>query len=161
MSLPITARCLLSPLLHSPLPTYPSPSNLKFLRPFSTSLPKSIPVTLASDSYPPPLPSSSSSSTAGIEGNKGPLIILHGLYGSKQNWRSLSKTLAKNLNREVIAVVSSFPSFLPSPPPPFFPSFTNVAYTCYCGEKSIGSKESWNESTFKWYKLFRIIRRCK
>jgi abhydrolase domain-containing protein 11 len=33
-----------------------------------------------------------------------PLIILHGLFGSKQNWRSLGKSLAQKLESEVIAV---------------------------------------------------------
>ncbi|KAJ3105939.1 hypothetical protein HDU97_007285 [Phlyctochytrium planicorne] len=33
-----------------------------------------------------------------------PLVILHGLFGSKQNWRSLSKALAQRLESRVIAV---------------------------------------------------------
>lgn len=104
MSLTTTARRLPS-FLHS------SPSSSSFPRTFSTSQPKFIPVTLAFDSYPPPSPPSSSN---GEEGSKGPLIILHGLYGSKQNWRSLSKSLAKNLiNREVLALVRPLPFFLP------------------------------------------------
>ncbi|KAI8819598.1 Alpha/Beta hydrolase protein [Fimicolochytrium jonesii] len=33
-----------------------------------------------------------------------PLVILHGLFGSKQNWRSLSKALASKLGTDVIPV---------------------------------------------------------
>ena len=33
-----------------------------------------------------------------------PLIIMHGLFGSKQNWRSLSKHLAAKMGRPVVAV---------------------------------------------------------
>ncbi|THG99885.1 hypothetical protein EW145_g7176 [Phellinidium pouzarii] len=33
---------------------------------------------------------------------KGPLIICHGLFGSKRNWQSLGKVLAKELKRSVI-----------------------------------------------------------
>ncbi|PVU99775.1 hypothetical protein BB559_000423 [Furculomyces boomerangus] len=33
-----------------------------------------------------------------------PVIMLHGLYGSKQNWRSLSKRISNNLNRDVYAI---------------------------------------------------------
>jgi len=40
----------------------------------------------------------------GITPARGPLLILHGLFGSKQNWRSLSKSLAHKLNREVYAL---------------------------------------------------------
>ncbi|KAG9089218.1 hypothetical protein FS749_001524 [Ceratobasidium sp. UAMH 11750] len=33
-----------------------------------------------------------------------PMLIVHGLYGSKQNWRSLSKAFARNLGRPVYTV---------------------------------------------------------
>ncbi|GAO45883.1 hypothetical protein G7K_0129-t1 [Saitoella complicata NRRL Y-17804] len=33
-----------------------------------------------------------------------PLIIMHGLFGSKQNWRSLSKAFARDLNRQVFCL---------------------------------------------------------
>ncbi|KAJ3210353.1 hypothetical protein HDU67_005386 [Dinochytrium kinnereticum] len=33
-----------------------------------------------------------------------PLVILHGLFGSKQNWRSLSKAFAQKLGSSVVAV---------------------------------------------------------
>lgn len=33
-----------------------------------------------------------------------PLVILPGLFGSKQNWTSLSKSLTKKLNSEVFAL---------------------------------------------------------
>lgn len=40
------------------------------------------------------------------ETNKNPyLIILHGLFGSKQNWKSLAKTFAQRLNTRVFTLV--------------------------------------------------------
>ncbi|KAH7325315.1 alpha beta-hydrolase [Rhizoctonia solani] len=36
--------------------------------------------------------------------SKSPLLIVHGLYGSKQNWRSLSKAFARTLGRPVYTV---------------------------------------------------------
>ncbi|KAF5368895.1 hypothetical protein D9758_002971 [Tetrapyrgos nigripes] len=40
------------------------------------------------------------------DGNKtqGALVILHGLFGSKQNWSSLSKAFSKDLNKPVYAL---------------------------------------------------------
>lgn len=35
------------------------------------------------------------------------LVICHGLFGSKQNWRSLSKTLAAKLKMQVFVLVST------------------------------------------------------
>jgi len=52
-------------------------------------------VELAFDHHPAP--------SAGT--TKGNLVILHGLYGSKQNWRSLSKALAQQTERDVFAIV--------------------------------------------------------
>jgi len=34
-----------------------------------------------------------------------PVVILHGLFGSKQNWKALSKAMASRLNTRVFAVV--------------------------------------------------------
>ena len=56
------------------------------------------PVSLAYDLHRAP---SSGSTRQG----QGPLVILHGLYGSKQNWRSLSKALAQATGRNVYALV--------------------------------------------------------
>lgn len=40
------------------------------------------------------------------ETNESPyLIILHGLFGSKQNWQSLAKTFAQRLNTRVFTLV--------------------------------------------------------
>ncbi|CAE7175971.1 unnamed protein product [Rhizoctonia solani] len=36
--------------------------------------------------------------------SKSPLLIVHGLYGSKQNWRSLSKAFSRKLGRPVYTV---------------------------------------------------------
>ncbi|CAD6584492.1 MAG: hypothetical protein CYPHOPRED_002735 [Cyphobasidiales sp. Tagirdzhanova-0007] len=55
------------------------------------------PVSLAYDLHRAP---SSGSTRQG----QGPLVILHGLYGSKQNWRSLSKALAQATGRNVYAL---------------------------------------------------------
>ncbi|KAL5504056.1 hypothetical protein ACEPAH_8129 [Sanghuangporus vaninii] len=38
------------------------------------------------------------------DSSKGPLIIAHGLFGSKRNWNSLGKQLAKQLQRPVIPI---------------------------------------------------------
>ncbi|KAL1230756.1 Protein ABHD11 [Trichinella spiralis] len=38
------------------------------------------------------------------DSSKGSLIILHGLFGHKGNWRSLSAALSQKLNRKVFAV---------------------------------------------------------
>lgn len=69
-------------------------------RGFSTSsaaLSARRPVELAHDHYPAVASSSSS--------GKGPLVILHGLFGSKQNWRSLAKSLAQRTSRDVYTLV--------------------------------------------------------
>ncbi|GAA5941583.1 hypothetical protein JCM1841_002006 [Sporobolomyces salmonicolor] len=52
------------------------------------------PVKLAYESH---LPGNTTSS-------KAPLVVLHGLYGSKQNWRSLAKGMAAKLGREVFTL---------------------------------------------------------
>ncbi|KAJ1300080.1 hypothetical protein OPQ81_002562 [Rhizoctonia solani] len=51
------------------------------------------PIDLAFEKVDPPEPKS-----------KSPVLIVHGLYGSKQNWRSLSKAFARNLGRPVYTV---------------------------------------------------------
>lgn len=37
------------------------------------------------------------------------LVICHGLFGSKQNWRTLSKALAQKLRMQVFVLVSRYP----------------------------------------------------
>lgn len=66
------------------------------LRKFSSS--PAHQVQLAVDRHPAPSDSSPS---------HGPLVILHGLYGSKQNWRSLAKRLAQRIKVDVYALVRS------------------------------------------------------
>ncbi|KAJ2056311.1 hypothetical protein GGI17_006266 [Coemansia sp. S146] len=41
---------------------------------------------------------------AEIASNKAPLVILHGLFGSKQNWRAISKQLSRVLGRDTYSV---------------------------------------------------------
>ncbi|GAA6015187.1 hypothetical protein JCM10207_003635 [Rhodosporidiobolus poonsookiae] len=39
-----------------------------------------------------------------LTSSRAPLVVLHGLYGSKQNWRSLAKGMAQKLGREVFTL---------------------------------------------------------
>ncbi|BGP38161.1 hypothetical protein JCM10449v2_002088 [Rhodotorula kratochvilovae] len=41
---------------------------------------------------------------AGTTASGAPLVVLHGLYGSKQNWRSLAKGMAARLGRDVFTL---------------------------------------------------------
>ncbi|CAE6473914.1 unnamed protein product [Rhizoctonia solani] len=77
-------KSTLSPGVHS------APTAVGGFRQLSTSR---SPVDLAFERVDPPEPKS-----------KSPLLIVHGLYGSKQNWRSLSKAFARNLGRPVYTV---------------------------------------------------------
>ncbi|CUS11925.1 unnamed protein product [Tuber aestivum] len=61
-----------------------------YLRTYST---KMGPVPLAYHLHPAPIPSAAK--------NDSPLIVMHGLFGSRQNNHSISKALAKDLNRPV------------------------------------------------------------
>ncbi|KAI9276192.1 Alpha/Beta hydrolase protein [Sporodiniella umbellata] len=40
----------------------------------------------------------------GDNGNVGPIVICHGLFGSKQNWKSLAKALEQKTGRDIYAV---------------------------------------------------------
>lgn len=42
---------------------------------------------------------------AADDSSKAPLVVLHGLFGSKQNWRSLAKGLAQRLGRDIFTLV--------------------------------------------------------
>ncbi|TPX78239.1 hypothetical protein CcCBS67573_g00436 [Chytriomyces confervae] len=35
---------------------------------------------------------------------RAPLLVLHGLFGSKQNWRSVSKQLSNKINTQIVAI---------------------------------------------------------
>lgn len=61
-----------------------------------SSLRSTTPVPLSYDKYPAQTRATS----------KAPLLIAHGLFGSKQNWRSLGKALSSRLGRDVYALVS-------------------------------------------------------
>ncbi|GME42420.1 abhydrolase domain-containing protein [Neofusicoccum parvum] len=67
------------------------------LRPFSTSRPLAR-LDLSYDLHEPPKGSATSVS------ENAPIIILHGLFGSKRNNRSISKQLTRDLNRPIYAV---------------------------------------------------------
>lgn len=47
---------------------------------------------------------SSYESTGSSTSNRPPVVILHGLLGSKNNWNSMSKAIHKNTGRKVISV---------------------------------------------------------
>ncbi|PGH16562.1 hypothetical protein AJ79_01668 [Helicocarpus griseus UAMH5409] len=66
-------------------------------RPFSTSLPRSQ-AQLAYQAWPP-----RDDSTA-IDAGRSPIIFMHGLFGSKQNNRSISKALASQLKTRIYAI---------------------------------------------------------
>jgi pimeloyl-ACP methyl ester carboxylesterase len=55
------------------------------------------PVELSYERYPPPADTPCTSSSSA-------LVILHGLFGSKQNWRSLSRAFAQKLGIPVYAL---------------------------------------------------------
>lgn len=71
------------------------PSLTRSPRAFSTSSRLSKALQLASEHFAPAQPATA-----------GPLVVLHGLYGSKQNWRGLAKAMATQLKREVTTLVS-------------------------------------------------------
>lgn len=41
--------------------------------------------------------------------NLPPLIICHGLFGSKQNWKSLARAFSKRLGTDVYSLVRQYP----------------------------------------------------
>ncbi|XP_001605620.1 protein ABHD11 [Nasonia vitripennis] len=55
------------------------------------------PVKLAYASY-------ESTKEAGADPSKPPILIMHGLFGSKSNWNSLSKSIHQKTNRKVITI---------------------------------------------------------
>ncbi|KAJ1654789.1 hypothetical protein IWQ61_005338 [Dispira simplex] len=97
---PVTGPVLRLPYFHS---TYPlnlhSPAHkgdtISLDRRYTTSTPPKG-VTLAYSMSTPAEPSSAS--------YRRPVVILHGLLGSKQNWNSLSKALAQHIQTEVYSL---------------------------------------------------------
>lgn len=55
---------------------------------------------------PVPLSFERQAAPAGSNGSAPPVVVLHGLFGSKQNWRSLAKGMAKRLERDILTLVS-------------------------------------------------------
>lgn len=43
----------------------------------------------------------------GLQQTKAPLIICHGLFGSKQNWKSLAKTISEHSQCPIYTIVST------------------------------------------------------
>ncbi|RDI79862.1 hypothetical protein Vi05172_g10230 [Venturia inaequalis] len=80
-----------------PRPLYSQLSLLRSRRAFSTSRPF-YKLTLAFDKY------ESESSKASPESSPPAIIFLHGFFGSRKNNRSMSKVLAKQLDRPVYAL---------------------------------------------------------
>ncbi|KAF9437911.1 hypothetical protein BGZ76_010541, partial [Entomortierella beljakovae] len=66
------------------------------IRHFATTNSKLSPVKLAYKEITKPSPLT--------EAKSKPIVILHGLFGSKQNWGALSKAMATRLNTEVFTV---------------------------------------------------------
>ncbi|GAA5929560.1 hypothetical protein JCM3775_002375 [Rhodotorula graminis] len=57
--------------------------------------------TLATAPVPVELSFEKQAPSAGSGSSRAPLVVLHGLYGSKQNWRSLAKGMAAKLERDI------------------------------------------------------------
>ncbi|KAF2158129.1 alpha/beta-hydrolase [Myriangium duriaei CBS 260.36] len=66
-------------------------SALPLFQPRFSSTTSNVPLDLAYDSYPAPEGSSS----------HGPIVFLHGLFGSKKNNRTIAKALARSLSRPI------------------------------------------------------------
>ncbi|KAJ1551867.1 Alpha/beta hydrolase domain-containing protein 11, partial [Cladochytrium tenue] len=104
MWLPWRRVCVPSPgCVVGGLPLAPPPCRLS--RPFRPCAVRSvsssaIAVALSHEVY---LPSGAAAAAAPVP-SPPPLLILHGLFGSKQNWRSLAKALANRLGARVVAV---------------------------------------------------------
>ncbi|KAH8118142.1 alpha/beta-hydrolase [Phellopilus nigrolimitatus] len=80
------------PLLSRPLARFQLQGAL---RRYISSRPPGAPVDLKYDVYNGPLVP---------QADKGPLLILHGLFGSKRNWQSIGKALAKRIERPVVPI---------------------------------------------------------
>jgi len=63
----------------------------------------------------------SGSAAAATAGTRTPLVILHGLFGSKSNWKSLQKQFARQLERDVYAL--DLRNHGESPHTPFNPGY--------------------------------------
>lgn len=78
------------------------PLKLTPLRSFySTTIHNLEPVSLAFDHY---LPTGELQTIKSENPIRNPIIILHGLFGSRRNWRTLAKRISQNTNREVFVL---------------------------------------------------------
>ncbi|KAG0283220.1 hypothetical protein BGZ96_012414, partial [Linnemannia gamsii] len=75
----------------------------QFVPSISLSLTRSIstgkltpPVSLSFTDTPKPSPQE--------QAKAQPIVVMHGLFGSKQNWKALSKAMAQRLNTRVLTV---------------------------------------------------------
>jgi hypothetical protein len=83
-------------LLHQ-LPRHLMPSlSLSLTRSISTGK-LTAPVSLSFTDTPKPSPQE--------QAKAQPIVVMHGLFGSKQNWKALSKAMAHRLNTRVLTVV--------------------------------------------------------
>ena len=69
----------------------------QFKRLYSSSTSKTLPLSFTKYDIP---------TKDKLISRKQPLIICHGLFGSKQNWRSLAKSISLQCNCEVYTIVS-------------------------------------------------------
>lgn len=100
---PQTTRCLctqnLSNRLYAPRTAPSQHPNALTARTFSATTTRNEAVDLSYDLWEPPAKPSHP------RGLGAPIVFIHGLFGSKKNNRSMSKVLARELQRPVYAIV--------------------------------------------------------
>lgn len=76
------------------------------------------------------------------DASKTPLITAHGLFGSKQNWRSVSRAIAKETHRRVSHEID------------FLFAILSQNVQCFAGLCG-GFTQSWRQSTYRHTRLSR------